>query len=200
MILGVGRIDSDKRHVAPVLAAFERRRLRGIGLAQGGIGKHVRNIVRVNGDERDGALGFQRTEPFLDAASGEAEAASLQQIGGDEFAILRAAGVTRGNGDFTALLFFVDGHKPAAAVGHGAEDAENTRARIVQNLDDAAGMADRFTRFAAFLGTQQHAVADGAGSRCAAHGDDADFRRRAVCVLVPFGWNGDQFALESRGP
>ena len=48
-----------------------------------------------------------------------------------------------------------------------------------------------------FLDAQQHAVADAggfAGPRLARH-VNADFRRRAVRVLVPFVGRGDQFAV-----
>ena len=51
-----------------------------------------------------------------------------------------------------------------------------------------------------FLDTQQRAVADAgdfAGPRLARN-MDADVRRLAVRLLVPFGRDGDQFAVASR--
>ena len=53
---------------------------------------------------------------------------------------------------------------------------------------------------AGFVGAQENAVADARGfARFGlARRHDADFRRRAVLLFVPFGGDGDQFAVASR--
>jgi len=58
-------------------------------------------------------------------------------------------------------------------------------------------MADRLVRLAGLLGAHQHAVVD-AGHLArfgAPRRHDADFRRGAVRLFVPFGRHGDQFAV-----
>ncbi len=67
---------------------------------------------------------------------------------------------------------------------------------MVDDLDDAAAVADAVVRLG-FLDVQQHAVADAgglAGPRLA-RGVNADFRRRAVRLLVPFVGGGDEVAV-----
>ena len=56
----------------------------------------MRDAMRVDRDQADRALAFQRAEPFLDAAGRQAEAAFLGDIGGDQFAVLRVACVACG--------------------------------------------------------------------------------------------------------
>ena len=53
MVLRVGRIDGDERQIAPVLAAFQRRRLRGLGLAQRGRRERLRDFVGMDRDQAD---------------------------------------------------------------------------------------------------------------------------------------------------
>ena len=90
MILGVGRIDGDERHVAPVLAALQRRGLCRFRLAQRGRRKRLRNFVGVDRDQADGFFGRQRAEPLLHLAGGEAKAARAHEIDADEIAVLGA--------------------------------------------------------------------------------------------------------------
>ena len=59
-----------------------------------------------------------------------------------------------------AELLLVDRHEPAAAVRQRAEDAEHARLGAVDDLDDAAGVADRVAVVAGLLDAQQRAVAD----------------------------------------
>ncbi len=53
VILGVGRIDGDERQFAPVLAAFQRRRLCLLGFAQRARRKRLRDFVGVDRDQAD---------------------------------------------------------------------------------------------------------------------------------------------------
>ena len=69
--------------------------------------------------------------------------------------------------------------------------------RAVDDLDDAAVIADRVVVIAGRFGAHQCMIAD-AGNvarRCLARHVNADFRRRAVFGFVPFGGRGDQFAV-----
>jgi hypothetical protein len=45
VILGVGRIDGDERHLPPIFAARQRCRLRRVGFIKQGARKNVRNVV-----------------------------------------------------------------------------------------------------------------------------------------------------------
>ncbi len=69
VVLGVDRIDGNQRQPAPVLAALEGRGLRRVSLGLGSDREHMRNIVRMDRDQADRALAFERAEPFLDASA-----------------------------------------------------------------------------------------------------------------------------------
>ena len=99
--------------------------------------------------------------------------------------------------ELAAELLLVDRHQPSAAVRQRAEHAELALPRAVEDLDDAAGVADRVAFLAGLLGAQQHAVADAGDLVRArlARNMDADARRLAVLLGVPFGRNRDQFAV-----
>ena len=81
--------------------------------------------------------------------------------------------------------------------GQRAEDAEHALLGAIDDLDDAAGVADGVAVVAGFLDPQQRAVADAGdlAGRVLARRMDADFRRLAVRLLVPFGRHRDQFAV-----
>ena len=196
VILGVGRIDGDERQVAPVLAAFQLGGPCLLGFAQRGRRKGLRNFVGVDRDQADRLLGRERTEPLLHLAGGEAIAAGADEIDADEVAILGAAAVGLGDVQFAAGLLLVDRDEPAAAVGQGAEDAEQPRAGLIDDLDDAAAIQRAFAVIG-LLDPQQRAVADaGGGARLrAARHVDADLRRGAVFLRIPFGGGGQQFAV-----
>ena len=79
----------------------------------------------------------------------------------DEVAVLRVGGRARRDRELAAELLLVDRREPAAAAGQRAEDAEHALLGAVEDLDDAAGVADRRRRRSpAFLDPQQRAVAD----------------------------------------
>ena len=65
MILGVGRIDGDERHVAPVLASLQHRGPCRFRFAQRGRRKGLRNVVGVDRDQADGLFRRERPEPLL---------------------------------------------------------------------------------------------------------------------------------------
>ncbi len=114
-----------------------------------------------------------------------------------QIAVLRIAAGAGRDRKLAAELLLVDRREPPAAARQRAEDAEHALLGPVDDLDDAAAVADRFVVFAALLDPQQSAVADArdlAGARAARHAH-ADLRRRAVRLLVPFGRNRDQFAI-----
>ncbi len=147
-------------------------------------------------DEACGALGLERAEPLLHLRGLQAEPAVTGQLDCDEIAVLRVGGCTGRDRQLTAELLLVDRLQPPAAVRQQAKHAKLALPGAVQDLDDAAGVADR-----AFLGdffrAQQRAVADTWNFDRArlARNMDANARRLAVLLGVPFGRNGDQLAI-----
>ena len=95
VILGVGRIDGDERHVAPILAACERRGPRGFRFGEHRARKDVRDAVGVDRDQADRAFALERAEPLNDRAGWQAEPAMARNFDGDEIAVHGAAGVAR---------------------------------------------------------------------------------------------------------
>jgi hypothetical protein len=92
VILGVDRVDGDKRELSPILAAGDIGGLRRMGFGLRGHRKHMWNVVGVDGDEADRALAFDRAEPFLDARRRQAHSALRLDADGDQVAVLRVLG------------------------------------------------------------------------------------------------------------
>ena len=93
-------------------------------------------------------------------------------------------------------IFLSTGSSRPPPCGSFAENAEHAVLGVVDDLDDAAAVADAVV-VVGFLDPQQHAVADAggfAGLRLA-RTVNADFRRGPVRLLVPFVGRGDQFAV-----
>src|SRR6476660_1959183 len=88
VILGIGRIDRDQRHVAPVLAPLQLRRLCRLSLAQGRGRKSLRNFVGMDRDQADSFFARERAEPFLHFRRGQPVTARAHEIDADEVAIL----------------------------------------------------------------------------------------------------------------
>src|SRR5262249_25167496 len=89
----------------------------------------------------------------------------------------------------------VDGHEPSAAARRRAENAEHALPAAVDELDDAAAVADVLV--AALFDPQQRAIAD-AGDLAwprTARNVHANSGRWAVLGLVPFGRQRDQLAV-----
>ena len=185
VILGVGRIDGDERHLSPIFAPRQRRRLRRVGFIEERAGKNVRDVVGMDCDQADGALALDRAQSFNDRAHWQTELAIARHLHGNEIAIDGAQGAIGRDRHLAAELFLVDRHQPAAAPGQSAKNTEHAMLGAVQKFYDARG---GFV-LAALFDAQQRAVADAgdfARARPARH-DDADDRRRAVGGLVPFG-------------
>src|SRR5579862_4918621 len=139
----------------------------------------------MNRDQADGALALDRTQSFNDRAHWQTESAIARHFNRNKIAIDGAQGAIGRDRHLAPELFLVDRHQPSAAAGQPAKNAEHAMLGAVQKLYDARGGF----LFAAFLDTQQRAVADaGDFARArAARDDDADDRRRAMGGLVPFG-------------
>src|SRR5579883_954204 len=196
MVLGVRRIDGDERHVAPILAALQRRGPGFFGLGKRFLRKRHRDFVGVDRDQADRLFRLDRAEPFLHPRGSEAEGAGADQIHADEIAVLRMMAIGLRDVELAPGLLAVDRDEPAAAVGEAAKDAEDAALAVIDDLDDAAAIGCAFA-FIRRLDAQQHAIADaaGLGGPCLARQMDADLRRFAVLDLVPFGGRGDQFAV-----
>ena len=104
--------------------------------------KHVRNVVGVDGDQAHRALALERAEPLLDAARSAGRSGccwTLTAIRSPSCASLVALARDR---ELLAELLLVDRHEPPAAARQRAEDAERAGLGLVDDLDDAAGVAD----------------------------------------------------------
>ena len=193
VILGVGRIDGDEGDMAPVLAAFHRRRARRLRFVEHGRRKDVRNVVRIDRDQADRALALDRAEPLDDRARGLAELALLCHVDGNEVAV---DGALRRDGrdvEFAAEPLLLDRNQPAAARRQCAENAERAMFGAVDQLDDAAG---EFI-VAGMFDADQRAVADAAGlARLRPpRRYDMDHRRGAVRLLIPLGGARQKLAI-----
>ena len=163
MVLRVGRIDGDERNVAPILAAGQIGRLCCLRLGQRLAAEHVRDAVRMDRDLAHGAFGLDRTEPLLDAAGREAEAACLRDVDGDQIAVLGVAGRARRDRELAPDLFLLDRRQPAAAARKAAEDAERALLSAVDDLDHAPAVADIVVRLTGLLDPDQRTVVDAGG-------------------------------------
>ena len=140
----------------------------------------------VDGDDADGAFALQRAEPFHDAGRWQAEPRRAADFDRDEIAVLRLRGGAGRNSQFLAEHFLVDRLEPAAAIGRVSEDSEHALFRLVDDLDDAAAVADAVFFFG-LLDAEQHAVANAggfAGPRFARN-VNADLRRSARALPRP---------------
>ncbi len=197
VVLGVGRIDGDEGHIAPVLAQIlmppERGGAGGICFFNRRARKNVGNVVGMDGDQADGAFALDRSEPFHDGRDRNTEPAVTCNLDGDEVAVHRACGCARRNRQFAAKLLLVDRHQAPAAAGNAAKDAEHAVLGAIDELDDAAA---RLLIVGAF-DAQQRAIADTggfAGPR-ATRRSDANDRRGAVRRFVPFGRPRQELAV-----
>ncbi len=184
VVLGIGRIDGDERHVAPIFAPLKRRRPRRFRFGNERAAEDVRKAVRVDGDQADGALALERAEPFDDRPGRQPEPAVARHLDRDEIAVHGAAGVLACDRQFAAELLLVDRHQAAAAVRQTAKNTKHAMLGAIDQLDDAPA---RFV-VAGPLDAEQRAVADaGDFSRPgAARGGDANDRSRAVRLFIPF--------------
>ncbi len=189
VVLGIGRIDGDEGHFAPVLTQIltspERRRTRSVCFFDHAARKYMRDVVGMDCDQADGAFAFDRSEPFHDGAACQPEPAIARDFDGDEIAVDRPVRRAGRNAKFAAKLLLVDRHQAAAPAGEAAENTQHPVLGAIDELDDARA---RFV-FARSFDAKERAVADagdftGAG---ATGRNDADNRRGAVGLFVPFG-------------
>src|SRR5262249_51700575 len=124
-------------------------------------------------------------EPLDDAAGWKAKPSVPAHLYGDEIAVGSACCGLGGNREFAAELLLVDRNEPAAAARKRAENSERAMFGAVDKLYDPS--ARLFARGS--LDAKERAIADArdfvrAG---AARRMDADHRRRALELFVPFG-------------
>ena len=116
-------------------------------------------------------------------AVGRPKRPCARQLDRDQVAVAAPVGGAGRNGELAAELLLVDRHQPAAAARQRAEDAEHALPGAVEDLDDAAGVADRV---AVLAGSPRCASARGRrrrgfrpGAPCAAHECGFSAPRRA---------------------
>jgi hypothetical protein len=64
VILGVRRIDGDEGHLAPILAVFESRWLRGLRFGDQRAAEHMGDAVSVDRDQAERPFVLERAEPL----------------------------------------------------------------------------------------------------------------------------------------
>ena len=197
VVPGVGRIDGHERKIAPVLPMGHGRGPRGLGVGERGRRKHMRDVVRGERDEADRALGMDRAEAFDDAPGGQAEAALAQHFERDEIAFGRVGVQPLRNEDFARGAALLDRQHAPGAVFQLAIDAERARARLVENLDDAAAIGGLLgAGFGVEFDAHQHARAQ--GRRRAAFASEfraAHLDSRRLAGFAPIRRARDQFAV-----
>ncbi len=186
VILGVGRIDGDQRELcasprAPPCVAGRARSASAMvaGLKTFGI-LWVWMAMRLTAFSLSKAPSRSRTR-----AEGRPSRPGAQHLDGDEIAVAGLALLAGQHVEFAAIdVFLVDRRDAPAAAGVRAENAEDLRARALQQLDDApaiGGLARLGVRQR--LDPQKGAVAD-AGRRRSRLLPCAGWRRR-FSALAP---------------
>ena len=144
--------------------------------------------MRVDGDQADGALARERSEPLPHLRDGLPEPPMPADLDGDEIAFFGVERIARTNGKLATEAALFDRNQTAAAIGQRAKNPQRAMLGPIDNLDRASAVANAAVRLGGFLGPQERAIADAghfAGARPARH-VEADFRRGAVGLLVPF--------------
>ncbi len=129
---------------------------------------------------------LQRAEAFDDARGRQPEPWRAADFDRDQVAVFGLRGGAGGDDDLLVDHLFVDRLEPAAAIRRLMENPQHARLGMVDDLDDAAAVADAVV-FVGFLDVQQHAVAEAGGfaGPCFARNGNADFRRLARAPLRP---------------
>ncbi len=198
VILGVGRIDRDKRQRAPILARrAQSNGPRVFGLFQGRGRKDMRNMVRLERDEADRSLGFHRTYSLDDARGRKAKPSLAQRLDGDEVAVLGFAGHASRHDKFTARGLLVDRNRTSRSIRRAAIDGEGARLHLVEDLDHAAGIGGRLkTGVGVKLDPHQNPRPHAwRGAAVAFHAGPAHENAGRRLVAVPFHGFRDQFAV-----
>ena len=201
VILGVGRIDGDERQLAPVLAAVQASRAWRLPPRAARRQENMRDRVGVDGDQADRALGLRASRAARSTRAGRRgrSRAARRQLDRDQIAVLaRPASAPAGS----RVRGRAASCRPASSrpppSGSCAEDAEHAVLGVIDELDDAAACGGLLVVVAgcprSAAATRSPTPATSSGPR-PARDVDADFRRRAVLGLVPFGRGGDQFAV-----
>jgi hypothetical protein len=116
-------------------------------------------------------------------------------VDSDEVALLRAVDRCGRDRQFAAEALLVDRNE-ATAIARPAKNAEHAVLRAVEHLDRVAAVVGTVA-VGRFLDPHQRFVTDAGhfrGTRAARH-VEADFRRLAVLLAIPFGGNGNQLAV-----
>ena len=152
----------------------------------------------VDRNQADRLFRRQRSQPLFDLAAIEAEAARTQQIDADEVAILGTSVSVLAMFNSRPACFLSTGIRRPLPSAMLAENSEHARLAVIDDLEDPSAIGNAVTNaILELFDPQQRAVADasgGAGLHPSRH-VDADFGRLAVFDLIPFGRNGDQFAV-----
>ena len=183
MVLGVGGVDGDERHFAPILAPFHAGGLRAFGLRNRLLAKHMRHVVHVQSDQRDRLLVVDRPQPLSDFCAC-AKAPGAQHVHRHKIAVARVCFLARRDDEFAVEAFLVDGQQAPAALRESAKHAHDLRARALDQLDDPPAIFGRaFLSVFVAINAKKCAVAN-SGNRLSglwlARRPHCDARGRAV--------------------
>ena len=127
MVLGVGRIDGDERHLPPILAAVQGRGLRGLRFLLRLAAENGRDAVRVDGDQADRALARSEPRRSTTRAVGKPRRGALLVSTAIRSPSSASAVAPGRNGEFLAEHLLVDRLQAAAAVRQFARNIPSTR-------------------------------------------------------------------------
>ena len=196
MILGVGRIDGDERHVPPILSALQGRGLRLLRFLLRLAAENGRDAVRVDRDQTDRALGSKRTEALDHAGGRQSQARCTGSLYRDQIAVLCVGCSAGRDREFLAQHLLVDRLQASSALRVAAKYPEHAVLGMIDDSDDAAAVTNAVF-FLSLLNTQENTVADAGGftrPHLARH-LYPDFRGGPVCVFIPFVRSGDEVAV-----
>ena len=200
VVLGVRRVDGDQRQLPPVLA---RRReaggARGLGLFQRGGREHMRDMVRASAMRLTARSDLTEPSDSTTRALGGPKRPSRNgsiATKSPSFASPASPPEPRIPASRRALF---DRERAARPVLRPAEDGEDARLQLVEDLDHPARIGGLLAGGLGIeLDPHQHPRAQarrGRRARLSRLPRERRTRMRGGAVLVPFGGFGDQFAV-----
>ena len=133
-------------------------------------------------------------------AVGKTKPRRAADLDGDQVAVFGLGCRAGRNGDLLAEHFLVHRLEAPAAVRQLVKNSKHASFGMIDDLDDAAAVADAVVGFR-FVDAQQHAIAEAGGFArpCLARDRNADFRGGPMRLFVPFVGRGDEVAVAVAG-
>ena len=155
--------------------------------------------MRAQGDHADGLFAGHGAQRLAHPRARRAKPRLAENVDRNEVAVFAVAAIFGGDCEFASHLFLVDRLDANRSVRCNAQDAQNTIARARQHFDDAADIRRIVGAGVAIrLGANKRAVADageGLPRPWLSRSVNGDARSRTQLFRIPFGRNGDKFAV-----